>query len=166
MGEKPYWNGQGIHQIRAQLPEGWTPLTDRIEAYIIYRPPTMARRDIDFGGEAIKDALERAGVVHNDVQIRPTHEDFGPPCKDGIVWIKLIRHPIRVWDVIPGTYGGELSAPTLLQDKENRDLLHSRTSGYPDGKEQDPWQTRMADDRSGQLSLFATDVAKCRDPRP
>lgn len=72
------------------------PPTARLAVYVQLHPPDRRRRDIDnFGGKALLDALEFAGIMPDDSQVDSLHVVRGDVVKDGaaIVTIEALPDP-------------------------------------------------------------------------
>lgn len=83
------WMKDAWFLLTYQKPAGWRPLTGKLKATVEMTPPDARHSDIDNRFKAIFDAVEKAGIIDNDRQIKRIEADFLDPKKPGFVRLKL-----------------------------------------------------------------------------
>lgn len=83
------WRDEAVGQIRAQLPDGWAPLSaDTISVSLTYTTGDRRRRDMPAVLDALWHVLEKAGVVEDDSMLWVTRSSRRyDKAKPGVVMV-------------------------------------------------------------------------------
>ena len=68
---------------------GVRPLDGPLEMLIDAYPPDRRRRDVDNLQKPLLDALEHAGVYHNDCQVKRLVTEMFAPLPDGLIVVRI-----------------------------------------------------------------------------